>query len=324
MIMMSLAKPIVPIDSNPYANVSVSSNSNSGLYNVVYGITKDYYKTSLDLLKESSNPNNSSISSYLVDWLLDATKRFAHYLTHDSKVATIELRSIDRMVKKNTVFGYASYYMGEFKLRTPDIPKDFISSIDRINSISSFMKINDSVRLKRKIKEYIFSKEKDSWLYSLSTPEAMSKYMDDTAPIVIDEGVYLVNYLLPLLKEYLKELITYFNIFKKKIKTKEQELSDLEKNTKKLYSDLNSYSKFHSKEDTELIKNEIDKANKRIANAYTILSVYHRACMIFYAKQYNVLVNTIHAMYSDIDETLKRKSLIPGNLDIDKFIEELK
>jgi len=35
-------------------------------------------------------------------------------------------------------------------------------------------------------------------------------------------------------------------------------------------------------------------------------------------------VNTIHAMYSDIDENLKRKSLIPGNLDIDEFIEELK
>ena len=87
--MMSLAKPIVPIDSNPYANVSTSSNSNSGLYDVVYGITKDYYETSLNLLKESSNPNNSSISSYLVNWLLDATKMFAHYLTHDSKVATI-------------------------------------------------------------------------------------------------------------------------------------------------------------------------------------------------------------------------------------------
>ena len=290
-------KPFVETTDNEYS-----------LYDVIYSIQEGYYK---DLTEEAKQRIllGESVSSAILsvfDKLLDSSVKFLNYITVNNRLVHIETRAIKRMIEtdKTHTFQFKQYFIDDIKYAIPEIPADYGRSFNK----TVFLKriLGDPAIAERSKQMFFYSGGVPVWTLKYKTVESMLKYMKKQTPYAISKGVYSVKDILGMIEEVSKDSSEYFVNIKELVVKSNSQLNHAMEKYKQIKKDLKSTAN-KNPEYKDLINNICDEyENKVIPSAFLHLSVYYRAAMMMYGKVYTTIANTIHDIYEDTSDYVKK------------------
>lgn len=215
---MNMETILTENQKSSFCNISESRNEES-YYDVVYSIQEEYYNRLLKfysnfLLTEGKNKDISKVPphvfSNVLDWLIPATYRFIHYVSNHSRILFIELRTIERYMKKDEKYLYRKYSISDIGYEVESLPS---------------------------------GESLPDWYKNNTTEESMIKYLKSTLKPVIQSGDYRVAQLIPKIKEYAKHSSEYFRQTNKRIESEKVRLDKSGKATKEDYIRLGVYQR---------------------------------------------------------------------------------
>jgi hypothetical protein len=278
------------LNNKPIVRCNRIESTSITLYDVLYSINEDFYINLLSATKQSFSESGKPAMRSALEWLIPASMRFLNYISKNSKLLDIEMRSIQRAIKRDKTHTYEHrvYYIRNIKYKVP-LPPDmynFLPSLQDINKYNG--------------KDLTTLFAIPTWFTKYRTPETMSKYLEDNTKISIPEGSYQIKEILPHILKYAKESSVYFTKLRDKVIEEKNRLDKIKN------------------------KNASDVRGKCIEFMYMQLSVYHRSAMTVYGKSITELGNLIHSMFEDIDsESIKLHSFDNHFELIKKFNKEL-
>ena len=195
-------------------------STDKSYYDALYSIHEEYYDRLLKsysnfLLSEAKNKDISKVPphvfSNVLDWLIPVSYKFLHYVSNHSRILIVELRTIERYMKKDEKYPYRKYSISDIGYEVESLP-------DTTGKLPDWYKNNTTV-------------------------ERMVKYLKTTLNPVIKSGDYRVAQLVPKIKNYAEQSSAYFRQTNKRVEEEKLKLDKLSKTKKEDYIQLGVYQR---------------------------------------------------------------------------------